>query len=361
SGTGTQEVMSQLDRLGGGCSNVIGLGGRDLSAAVGGAACVAALHALDDDPATEVIVLVTKPPAPQVRERVAQVAAGLRTPVVALFLGERPVRDRDGELVLAHTCADAAELAIELDHTSSAARDDGCRGIRGLYTGGTLAAEAAMLLGEAFGLPLSPEHRNGIVLDAGGHRIVDLGDDVYTRGRPHPMIDPSSRADVIPAVFDDPAVAVALFDVVLGYGSGPDPAGAIAGPIAEGIARAAAQGRTVHAVASLCGTAGDPQGYQQQRAALEAAGVRVLPSNAAAVRHAIALVRGRRPGGWEAVAAPEPIARLLADGPAVVNVGLSSFAAAVAGVGAPVVQLDWAPTAGGDPHLAGLVQRLFTV
>ena len=123
------------------------------------------------------------------------------------------------------------------------------RCIKALYTGGSLASEAAMLLGDALGVPVDAEHPAGSLLRAGGHEVIDLGDDVYTRGRPHPMIDPSLRNDRLPAVFDDPETAVLLLDVVLGFGSDPDPAGALA--VYQGLQipweKIAASQRAVHA------------------------------------------------------------------------------------------------------------------
>ena len=357
SGTGTQEVMSQVDRLGGGCSNAIGLGGRDLNEQVGGVSCLAALRALDADPATSVIVLVTKPPAPAVRDRVEKVAESLATPVVALYLGEHPSSDADRNGVRhAHTCADAAEIAVELEGAALDALPAGQRGIRGLYTGGTLASEAAMLISEAFGVPLPADHARGLMLDGAGHRIVDLGDDAYTRGRPHPMIDPASRAEILPSAYEDAGVGVVLLDLVLGYGSGDDPATPVADAVREGTRAARAAGRIVRTVASICGTAADPQGFDRERQILQDAGVEVLPSNAAAVRHAIALVTGA--GSGTVAPIPEPTAALLAGRPSVVNIGLQSFAQPIAQAGSDVVQFDWSPTAGGDPHLAALVRAL---
>jgi FdrA protein len=362
SGTGTQEVMSQVHRLGGGISNAVGLGGRDLSSAVGGITCLQALEALDADEATDVIVIVTKPPAPEVRARVEEAAKGLGKPVVALSLGERPRVERDGTIRYAWTLDEAAQKAVELAGTAGFAPARGQRNLVGLYTGGTLASEAAMLIGEAFDLPAAdPQHPNGMMLDHDGFQIIDLGDDVYTRGRPHPMIDPSSRTDHMPQIFDDPATAVVLLDLVLGYGSTDDPAGAVAGPIGEGLERAAAAGRSIKVVASICGTDLDAQDLHAQRRTLEDAGVTVLPTNAAAVRHAIALVESARIGAAKAAhatAVPRRIADLLDGPPTIINVGLRSFATDLAQAGASVTQYDWSPVAGGDPRLARLVALL---
>lgn len=364
SGTGTQEVMTQVDRLGAGISHAIGLGGRDLSDQVGGRTATQALAALDADPATDVIVLVSKPPAPAVRARIDTLAQGLSKPVVTMFVDGPRDAGRHGNVTATTTLAEAAARAVELVGVSSFTPSPGgdgapAAGLIGLYTGGTLADEAAVIIRDALDLdvPLGAGDP-GVVLSAGPHRIIDLGDDVFTRGRPHPMIDPALRAEKIVTTLADPATAVLLLDVVLGHGSAADPAGAIAGPIREGLEKARAEGRQVRVVASVCGTARDEQGLTEQVAALTGAGARVLPSNAAAARHAAALAARI---GQPAPAAPSPapagIAGLLA-GPKVINVGLAGFAEELAGLHVPVVQWSWAPPAGGDARLARIVERL---
>ena len=365
SGTGTQEVMSQIDLLGAGVSSAIGLGGRDLGDAVGGLSCLQALAALEADPATSTIVLVSKPPAAAVRAQVEQYARTLTKDVVLVFLGEQPAVERDGNLWYAYTLADAAARAVELAGGGRPAFAPSQRWIKGLYTGGTLASEAAMLLRHDLGLPEGdPSHELGYMLRSGGHVILDLGDDAYTQGRPHPMIDPSTRTERLPALFDDEETAVVLLDVVIGYGASDDPAGALVPAVRDGLARAAAAGRQVAVVASVCGTRGDVQGLEDQQRILREAGVTVLPNNAAAVRHATSLVigleRARAAAGTASAptAVPPRIAGLLADGPTVVNIGLRSFAETLGAAGAPTVQYDWAPTAGGDPRLAALVRAL---
>ncbi|CAN5295303.1 hypothetical protein BH11ACT1_BH11ACT1_02860 [soil metagenome] len=367
SGTGTQEVMSQIDQLGGGISSAIGLGGRDLGETIGGLSCLQALAALEADPETSTIVIVSKPPAPSVRARIEEYAHGLTKNVVVVFLGEEPTVERDGNVWYAYTLADAAARAVSLAGSGRPTFASSQRTIRGLYTGGTLASEAAMLVRHDLGLPEGDtSHADGYMLRSDGHEILDLGDDAYTQGRPHPMIDPSTRVERLPALFDDATTAVVLLDVVIGYGASEDPAGALVPAIRDGIARAAASGRPIAVVASVCGTRSDVQGFDDQQQKLRDAGVTVLPNNAAAVRHATSLVIGierRRSasagtGGATTQAPPPRVAQLLADGPTVVNIGLRSFAETLGGDGVPTVQYDWAPTAGGDPRLAALVRAL---
>ena len=358
SGTGLQAVMVQIDRLGGGVSHAIGLGGRDLGAEVGGISCVQALQALDDDARTGTVVLISKPPAPEVRDAVIGVAQTLSKPVIAHFVGNRPQREVDGNVHYARTLEDAARVAMAVAGPAGA-RDVSLRPeqrwIKALYTGGSLAAEAAALLGAAIG---EGERGNGYVMRSGGHEVLDLGDDRHTRGRVHPMIDPTLRTERIPAVLADPENAVLLLDVVLGHGSAPDPAGPLASAIADGLARLRAEGRDIAVVASVCGTERDPQSLSAQTVALERAGVTVLGDNAAATRHALALLRRARAPSRPAATTPAPIGRLLSAPPRIINIGLREFAVALHDRGARVVHYDWAPVAGGDPKLQALLEAL---
>ena len=361
SGTGLQEVMVQIDRLGGGVSHAIGVGGRDLSLEVGGIACLQALRALDADGRTNVIVLVGKPPAPTVRKELADVANQLSKPVVAVLLGELLETEANSNVHYARTLEEAARTAVELAGTRAArpvSLRPEQRWIKALYTGGTLAAEAAMLLAGPLGISEPGGLEAGYLLKSGGHEVIDLGDDVYTRGRPHPMIDASLRAERLSAVFDDPENAVLLLDVVLGYGSAADPAGALARAIVDGLTRVHADGRDLAVVASVCGTEDDPQALSSQVATLEQAGVTVLPNNAAAARHALAISQRRDRKTGSPPAPSEPIQRLLAAPPRVINIGLRDFAETLLAHGAQVVHYDWAPVAGGDRRLQALIAGL---
>jgi len=361
SGSGLQEVMVQIDRLGGGVSHAIGLGGRDLGADVGGITCLQAMQALDQDAATTTVVLISKPPAPSVRDEVIGVARTLSKPVVAHLLGERPEAEADGNVHYARTLQETARVAVELTGPRTSRlvmlRPEQ-RWIKALYTGGSLASEAAMLLGGALGASEDAEDRAGYLMKSGGHEVIDLGDDLYTRGRPHPMIDPSLRTERIPGVFADPENAVLLLDVVLGYGSAPDPAGALAPVIADGLARLHAGGRDIAVVASVCGTEDDPQSLSAQTLTLEQAGVAVLRDNAAAVRHAMAILRRRHAPRASMAATPSPIRQLLSAPPRIVNIGLRGFAETLHERGADIVHYDWAPVAGGDTRLQALLDSL---
>lgn len=110
----------------------------------------------------------------------------------------------------------------------------------------------------------------------GGNVLLDLGDDDYTQGRPHPMIDPTLRNSEIVKHASDPATAVIVIDVELGYGSHPDPAGAVLPAVTEARKIAADAGRPLEIVGYVLGTDRDPQGKDGQEALLTSAGVRLV-------------------------------------------------------------------------------------
>jgi FdrA protein len=294
SGTGLQQVSCLIDRLGEGLSQVIGVGGHDLDDRVGGLMMQAAIERLAVDPGTRVIVLVSKPPAPAVARKILDVARRSGKPVVVNFLGGDPALPQHAGLVARATLEEAARDAVALARgkrpggaiTSTAppakARRfaKGQHLIHGLYSGGTLGQEAALIL-------------TGL---GAKHAIVDLGDDEFTVGRPHPMIDFRLRNERIVAAAREPATAVILLDVVLGFGAHPDPADALAPAIAEARKIASRGKRGLVIAASVCGTAADPQNLERQEAALRTAGVLLAPSNAGAARLAAAFVgAGGRP------------------------------------------------------------------
>jgi succinyl-CoA synthetase alpha subunit len=310
SGTGLQQVVCLIDRLGAGISQAIGVGGRDLDERIGGLMMLAALDRLAEDADTAVIVLISKPPSPVVSQCVLERARAAKKPIVVCFLGGDPAVIVAAGATPAATLEDAAVLAVKLAGGSPsgagiATEDEGDlvkavlaraarlapsqRAIRGLYSGGTLAYEAALLLKEA--LPDAEARRV--------HSLLDLGDNEFTVGRPHPMIDFRLRNERIAATAEDPATAVVLLDVVLGYGSHPDPAGELAPVLEASRKRAARAERELIVIGSVCGTTGDPQGLAGQEARLSAAGVLLAPSNARAARLAILAARdagGRTPG-----------------------------------------------------------------
>ena len=258
SGTGLQEVSCLLARMGRGVSHGIGVGGRDLDERVGALATVSAIDALEQDAATASIVLISKPPAPSVAAQVLERLARCPKKSVVCFLG----LDKPG---LAPTLRAAAEMAASATIADEPVFKEKIKGrVEALYCGGTLCTEAELVF-----------KRRGLQ----GHRFIDLGDEKYTRGRPHPMIDPQIRNAYMAAAAADPAVGVILVDVVLGFGAHPDPAGVLL---------EMKSAKTI--VASVTGTDADPQVRSRQVAKLRDAGVLVAPSNAQAAALAASLV-----------------------------------------------------------------------
>jgi FdrA protein len=294
SGTGVQEVTCLLDAAGVGTAHAVGVGGRDLSAAVGATMTLRALELLAGDGPTRAVVVISKPPDRRVAERVAAAAAATGKPALLAFPGMAapPALPRGvafaGSLEEAAAWAAASEgAALRAEAVAPAAVTPGA--IRGLFSGGTLCYEAMAVVAAAAGrvasnIPLRPEWRLADPAASEGHTFVDFGDDAMTEGRAHPMIDPSLRAERFRREAADPEVGVVLLDVVLGYGAHPDPGGELA-PLVE---RALAErGGGLSVVVSLCGAAADPQGLDRQAATLRAAGALVTRSSAHAARVAL--------------------------------------------------------------------------
>ena len=298
SGTGTQEISCLIAQYGGGISHAIGVGGRDLKAEVGGISTLMALDALGSDPSTDHIVLVSKPPPDDVAARVLDRIASVNKPVTVCFIGagELPMPANAAQVFSLKDAARAA-LGIGDDGADFAVSDSsltvaaGRTQVRGLFSGGTLCAEAQVIFratGEAVtsnapipGVPLPSEA-------SGGHRLLDLGDDEYTRGKPHPMIDPTVRDEAIAEALNDDAVGVILADVVIGYGAHHDPAGHLVDTLTM-----PHSGTGPIVIASVTGTEDDHQRRSTQMAKLTAAGVCVAPTNADAAAMALAVIRSK--------------------------------------------------------------------
>jgi FdrA protein len=299
-GTGAQEAMSLLDRWGCGVSQVIGLGGRDMSEAVGGRMASIALGALHDDPATEVILFVSKPPARAVAERVLSRAGS--KPLVAALIGHDGAAGQSAAVHLADTLEGGVLRALELVGVTppdpSRSRGPSVESVierlaptrtavRGLYSGGTLCYEALVLLARTIGPVWSNtpiDKRFGLPAPPGASVCLDLGEEEFTRGRPHPMIDPEGRVEMLRELADNSHVAAIVLDVVLGHGAHPDPAGMLAPACARLLD---ANGPQV--VAYVLGTDRDPQGYRDQVATLVDAGCLVTQTAARAALTAAAI------------------------------------------------------------------------
>lgn len=282
SGTGLQEVTSLVHRLGGGVSHAIGTGGRDLHAEVGGVTTLQAIELLGADAATRVLVLVSKPAAEAVAREVLAAAGACGKPAIACLLGWRGQAPAGVRVV--ESLEEAAVAAVQALGLAPAPLTppalDAPRAplgpVLGLFTGGTLCDEARRVVGPA------------------ARGFVDFGAEEYTRGRPHPMIDPTLRSAALARAGDDAGAGVLLLDLVLGSCANPDPAAAAGAAIGEARARAGRHGRRLAVVAHVVGTEDDPQGLAAQEDALRKLDVIVCPSNRLAARAALTLARGAR-------------------------------------------------------------------
>lgn len=298
SGTGIQELTTIIDRLGEGVTNAIGIGGRDLNAKIGGITMMDMIDAMESDDSVKVLIVISKPPAQEVRQKISDRLSICKKPVVTLFVGEKPEYHEEN-FYHTYTLDEAARLAVSLvrgekvpeatvdvDESEFFKKEDN-KTIKAYYSGGTLANEAAMLIKDAMDVKVPPEDIEGYMLQLDGNVVVDLGDDAYTQGKPHPMIDPAKRIECMQEAVDDPSTGVILLDIMLGYGSHADMAGALLPTIKELQAKAAAANRKVFFVATVCGTRTDYQGYDEAVNKLKDAGVIVCENNKLACRTAI--------------------------------------------------------------------------
>ncbi len=318
-GTGLQEVSTLLAKRGVGITQGIGSGGRDLSKDVGGIMMLAGLKALQDDPATQVIVLVSKPPAAEVAEVVRQQVLQSGKPTVVCLLGGKPWGDLGAAARRVYPVSTLEEAAIQ---AAALASPDGVRAthemervdtqalrkrlkpeqryLRGLFSGGTLCYEAQVIWRELLdtavysNAPLEKEKQLPDSTRSQGHSAIDLGEEEFTVGRLHPMIDNDLRIRRLLQEAGDPEVAAILLDVVIGYGAHPDPAAELAQAVRKGRAIAEANGRELLFLASVTGTEQDPQRLSRQVETLQEAGVLLCASNAAAARLAAGIVCGTR-------------------------------------------------------------------
>lgn len=387
-GTGLQAITSRIHALGAGVSHALGTGGRDLKQAVGGITARQGLAALTADPQTEVIVLVSKPPDPQVSAALLQQAWRSGKPVVVNFIGYPPPAPRIGNLHFASSLSQAAEVAAGLldggakgaaegsaggaqqaadvptagpgDQQGSAGEPGAGQGasgdqqgsagagyLRGLFSGGTLANEALRGLQAVLGTVHSnlTEPRLPDSLVSQGHTVLDLGEDEFTVGRLHPMIDNDLRVRRMLQEAEDRQVRLILLDVVLGEGAHPDPAVELAPAIEQVRDRGGIEVGVV-----LVGTDQDPQGLDEQRNRLTEAGAQVFADTADLVAFAIERLAAGAPQRMAADFLAQPVAAI--------NLGLESFYDSLRDQGAQAVQVDWKPPAGGDERLQAILQKM---
>ena len=315
-GTGLQEFTSQVHNAGQGISHAIGTGSHDLSDSIGGLTTFAALEALEMDAGTEVIAVISKPPGSKTLEKMIERFKTSRKPVVACFLGIETSRlEKTEGFYPAATIDGAVDISLrmlgselpslnghdwdELQRSESSAWSGEQRYLRGLFAGGTFCYQSQQIMRQAglqvfsnspldkkFGLEHPEKSRE--------HSVVDMGDDFYTRGRPHPMIDGTWRSQRILSEARDPSVAILLLDFILGVNASLDPVGDLLESIIEAKKIARERGGFLSVVASICGTDGDLQDLDLQTKMLREAGVIVFQSNASAVSFCTELIRRRK-------------------------------------------------------------------
>ncbi|TMN22123.1 acyl-CoA synthetase FdrA [Lentibacillus cibarius] len=314
SGTGLQEVTVQIDRLGYGITQAIGTGGRDLHESIGGMMMLQGLKALENDDKTKVITLISKPPAPSVQDKIVKEVSQCKKPVVVCFLdGDAQAVEAAGATFSA-TLIDAARKSVALldpevkidtemnervtawVEAEKGKFSDSQQDIRGLFCGGTLTSEALSIIrstGESVksNVAKKAEEKVADITESVGHTLLDMGDDEFTKGKPHPMIEPTLRNERIIQEAKDPRTAVLLLDFELGYGSNDDPAGVTLDALKEAKDQAEQAGRHLSIVSYICGTSKDKQDYKQQQKKLQSAGVYVADSNEMATRIATMLVQ----------------------------------------------------------------------
>jgi FdrA protein len=319
SGTGLQQVTCLIHHQGAGISQAIGTGSHDLHEKVGGITMLQGIDALAADPNTQVLVLISKPPSPAVAAVLLEKAAQCGKPVVVDFVGADPAQITQSGIHAVRTLEDTAVVAVALakgDPVPSLSGDLNAdqlalvanlaakltpqqRFIRGLFSGGTFCFESVLLLEESLGgiysnTSLKPAFNLADVWKSQGHTILDLGDDHFTKGRPHPMIDFRLRNERMIAEAADPETAIILLDVVLGYGSHEDPASELIPAIQKAQSVAQTAGRALIFVGFVCGTGADPQDLARQEESLRSAGVVLVGSNAQAARLCAAVVAGEK-------------------------------------------------------------------
>jgi FdrA protein len=366
SGTGMQAISSAIHNLGAGVSQAIGTGGRDLKQSIGAVTTRQGLALLANDPETEVIVLVSKPPEQIIAAELLALAARCGKPVVINLIGYVPPARRIGSLHFASGLSDATQLAVGLasegatSMTSDIASGNGAQSgyLRGLFSGGSLAYEALLGL-QVFlrplysNVPISEEQRLDDPLSSRQNTVLDLGEDVFTQGRLHPMMDNDLRLRRLAQESADKDVSLIMLDIVLGEGAHPDPASEIGPAIEQALRQARNDGRALDFVVIVVGSDEDAQNLDGQIERLSQAGAVVFQDTAEAVEFA-----GRRLA--PTISDPGiPVDKAVFQGSlAAINVGLETFYDSIIGQGASAVHVEWRPPAGGNEKLLALLERM---
>lgn len=389
SGTGIQEATTLVHRLGSGISHAIGTGGRDVSIYVKGVTFLTGLEFLARDPSTKVILIVSKPPSSAVKEKVMELVKKIGKPVVVNMIGSTTTEYETGNTFMAETIEDAALMAVTLDRgqtpllyheeeLKALAASENARLMpsqiyfRGLFSGGSFANETAMLLQsslkEVYGnislpgvLPLKDP------LISIRHTCLDMGDDIFTVGKPHPILAPSLRYQRMLTEAADPSTGVLYLDVVLGFGCHPDPATEFAEYIQEAKEIAKKGGRHLPVIICVIGVEEDPQVYSKQIKILRDAGALVAPTNAAATNFAIGILTRCYPerktikvhslstsDGLEL----QDLSFGLPEQANVINLGLEIFAKSLRAQKVPVIHVNFQPPAGGNESIAKILDDL---
>ena len=364
SGTGLQVVTSRIHQLGAGISQAIGTGGRDLSEAIGAITAHQALALLQADHQSEVIVLISKPPAPTVAAKLLQAARAIAKPVVVNFLGYQAASGSQDNLHFVTSLDQAAIQAVKLaentgkyavEPITAAPFAPGQKYLRGLFSGGTIAYEA-LIFWQDYLDPIAANIAYGRVAPVAsaalsqGHTILDLGADEFTVGRLHPMMDQETRLRRLQQEAEDPETALIFLDVVLGYGAHPNPAAELAPAIVKARKTADQAGRHLEIVAIVVGSEEDPQDMLAQEKQLQQAGARVERCLESAVAYAARQVAGLSRQSADPAWLAQPLAAI--------NVGIKNFYDSVKSQGAAIVHVDWRPPAGGNEKLLSILQRM---
>ncbi|MEM7334863.1 MAG: acyl-CoA synthetase FdrA [Chloroflexota bacterium] len=358
SGTGMQAIMSEIHQLGGGISQAIGTGGRDLKDSVGGITFEQGLTALGNDDNTDVIVMISKPPSPEIANRLLATAQSICKKTVVYFLGDSlPASRQISYLNFTSSMSEAAKTAVQLSNAPKNSLPEkrpttspSLGYLRALFSGGTLAFELLATLQKVVyplytNIPFRPEQKLTDVIQSEGHTILDLGEDAFTQGRLHPMMDNDLRMRRFKQEMADPAVQMLIIDVVLGEGAHLDPASELAP-----LVKTAVSDHNKDVVVLIVGTDDDPQNKQAQIEQFQAAGAEAIDN----VREFVAYV------------ATEFAARHVSDMPSAslgtetiaINVGVETFYDSVTSQGGTAVQVDWRPPAGGNEKMMAILAKM---